>query len=207
MGALVAWLATVLGVVGGAVGLLDSFGANDSVREWILSLTAGSVALGALATLAVREVALRRQSKFVSILSHLERASYQIRDLRIFLNNKLKSKVGTQEDLSRARAMIGNVLSTYADAYSILTATRCRTCVKLINVAGESADQVFVFTLARDEYSAIENKSHDRKRAEGKHDKLKDNSDFLRLWDPNVEDDGYYISADLKKRKSTRLVH
>lgn len=201
LGAAFAWVVATLGLIGGAVGLLDSFKANTTVREWVLSLTLAGITIAALLTLAIRELQLNRQSKFVSVLSHLERASDQLRDLRIFLNIKREMGSVTKEDLSRARIMIEDVLSTYADAFSILTSTRCRTCVKLIHVADETPDEVLVFALARDRYSAVENKVHDKKRSEFKLDRLVDNTDYLRLWDPTVEDGGFYLSDDLKKEK------
>jgi len=58
---------------------------------------------------------------------------------------------------------------------------------------------VFIFTLARDRRSAKENKSNDKKREEGKHDKLSANSDFLSLWDPQKDDPGYFFSEDLRQ--------
>ena len=106
-----AWTVTALGLIGGSIALLDSLGANTTIREWVLSLALAIIAIGALLTLAIREMKLTRRSKLVSVLSHLERASDLLRDLRIFLFRRRDAKSATGEDLSRVRGMIEEVLS------------------------------------------------------------------------------------------------
>src|SRR5690606_4903994 len=135
------------------------------------------LAVTSLGVLGYREFKLSRESKFAHILTHQEQASDILRDLRVFLRKFDTAQPADipQDLLARARNMIGEVLTIYADIYSTLISARCRTCVKLLDVGcadAPSPDELFIFTLARDKVSTRENKSHDRKRAVEGADKL-----------------------------------
>lgn len=204
-----AWLALVVGLIGGIVTLTLSVTESATAKEWILSLSLAAITIVALSALAVLGTQISGHQNFTSTLSLQNQASETLRDLRIFLRESVDD-VGAgnaipRGTLSRAQQIIEEILTVYSNIYSIWTATRCRTCVKLIDVGQRnggtpvSPETVILFTLARDKYSAKEQKKHDKKRADERLDKLNDNSDFLRLWDEEVDDDGFFLSEDLRK--------
>lgn len=195
------WFGTTVGILSGCAALVEYATRNTTTREWVLSMTLGLMTAASLVVLGYREYRLSRRSKFADILTHQEHASEILRDLRLFLRHhaSVPSTQVPDDVLARARGMIGEVLSIYSDIFSILTSTRCRTCVKLIDVGATSPGEVHIFTLARDWLSSKENKNHDRVRAEQKLDKLNGNSDFLQLWDPHVDDEGYYLCNNLTR--------
>ena len=84
------------------------------------------------------------------------------------------------------------MLSIYADVYSMLTSSRCRTCVKMIDVSKDDPEDIAIFTLARDQLSSAENREHDKRRAVNRLDALRDNSDFVQLWVPSSYKDHYF---------------
>jgi hypothetical protein len=200
-GAFLGWLGLVIGILSGAVALVETFTSNTTIKEWVLSSTLVAVALLSLGALAYREYTLARQSKFVSTLAHQQQASGLLRDLRIFLQLHEKPPLLTAQALRQARGMIEEILTIYAEIFSLLTSTRCRTCIKLTDVHSEIPDNVLVFALARDKLSANENRLHDKDRADNSRDKLKDNSDFLRLWDPKLQEGVNFFCNNLPKEE------
>ena len=108
-------IGTIVTVLGGGVGLLDSFKANQSVREWVLSVTLGLTTMIALSVLAWRETRLGRHSRYVATLRQQQEVTEQLRDLRIYLRRfGPGAETPSPEVLARARQMIGDILSIYA---------------------------------------------------------------------------------------------
>lgn len=200
-------IGTIITVLGGGVGLLDSFKANNTVREWVLSVTLGVTTLIALGVLARRETHLGRHSRYVATLRQQQEVTERLRDLRIFLRRfGPAAEAPTLETLARAKRMIEEILSIYAQMYTSLVSARCRTCVKLVNTStrpGErpSADDLLVYTLRRDSISQSEEEESDRVRLQDGEDKLKENSDFLSIFTPKAGDRGFFMSNDLSKEK------
>lgn len=202
------WLALVVGLIAGIATIIQSVGASTTLNETVFSVALAAITIISLGALAYRETRLSGHQNFASTLSLQNHASERLRDLRYFLRKHAAEvsagRAVPSDTLGRVRSMIEEVLTAYSDIYSIWTSTRCRTCVKLIDIkrkGGTTIDpeSVIVFALARDKYSAKENQRHDKDRAERGFDKLQMNSDFLRLWDPEVHDDGYFLSNDLRK--------
>jgi hypothetical protein len=101
---------TIIGVLGGGVGLLDAFSANATTREWVLSITLGATTVYALVALARREKELGRHSRYVATLHQQEKATELLRDLRIYLRRfgeGTSLETPTPEVLARTRNMIG----------------------------------------------------------------------------------------------------
>lgn len=201
-----AWASTALGLAVGLKEIAEMVTTSSSIKEAISSGALAFLAVTSLGVLGYREFKLSRESKFAHILTHQEQASDILRDLRVFLRKFDTADPADipQDLLARARTMIGEVLTIYADIYSILTSARCRTCVKLIDFGSAddpSPHEPFIFTLARDRVSTRENKFHDKRRADERADRLIDNSDFLQLWDSSVDDNGFYISNNLLAEK------
>lgn len=212
------WLAAFIGVVGGSVGLLESFNANTTIREWVLAGALASFALFAIAALVYRdwqmvarerqwtdrERELLRRAQYVTVLGHQDKASRLLRDLVVYMADHQEPPGLTREVMSVARNKLQEILSLYSHVYSTLTGTRCRMCLKLMRTdqAKEvSASNIYIYALARDGVSADECNKKDARRAREKLDKLKNNSDYLKLWDENIDDGGYFFSKDLSKEK------
>lgn len=78
----------------------------------------------------------------------------------------------------------------------------CLKLVELIDIghtAGSNPvtlERISLFALARDRLSATENRVHDKKRIELKIDTIKNNSDFLGLWEKGNR---YFFCHDLRE--------
>lgn len=211
-GAAFAWLAVVIGLIAGCIEISNAVTASVTVREWVLSLALSAIALIAIVTLGFREFSRSKAGRLAKSLPYLTKTSEQLRDLRGYLNvhreNAFNDKTRADEILERARMMISELLSMQADAYSTMTGTNCRSCVKMIEVVNQDAgstftrEDLYVFTLARDGRSEQLNRQHDEKRNKEKQDKLSENSDFLQLWDESAPDPGYFHSNDLMQDKN-----
>jgi hypothetical protein len=201
--ATVATIGSLIGILGGSAGLLDAFKANNTVREWVLSVTLALTTLIALGVLAKRETQLGRHSKYVATLHQQQEVTEQLRDLRIFLRRFGPSaEAPTAEVLARSKKMIEEILTIYAQIFTSLVSARCRMCIKLVNTStprGEkpSPDDFLVYTLRRDTISQSQEEGADTERLRDKVDKLTDNSDFLSLFAPHAGDRGFFFSNDL----------
>jgi len=208
------WLAAAIGVAGGGASLIVGITANISIREWVLSLSLTLIVLIALFTLAYREWSRAKPTRVADTMPNQARASELLRNLHVFLRKKLvQSQRGdaiSSEAIFQARSTIEEILTIYSDIYSIITATRCRLSIKLIDfgeIGSLTAEElnngeiIYVFTLARDSASTRENKNADLKREKEKLDRLIENTDFLSLWDLTHDDTGFFHSADLRSEK------
>ncbi len=207
LGATIGTIGTIIGVLGGGAALLDSFGANTTVREWVLSVTLGLVTVIALFVLAMKERQFSRHSKYVATLHQQEKVTEVLRDLRIYLRRFGRGREApTRDVLAKTRVMAGEILTIYSQIFSSLTGTRCRTCVKLLymppsEATETSVDDILVITFARNSISSNEERTHDERRAAEKLDKLKDNSDFVSLFDPEKSDSGFFLSNNLPNER------
>jgi len=208
------WLAAVIGVAGGGSSLVVGITANSSVREWVLSLTLTLIVLISLLTLAYREWSRAKPTRVADTMPHQARASEILRSLHVFLHkNLMKAQIGgalSSDVIFQARVNIEEILTIYSDIYSIITATKCRLSIKLMDfgeIGSLTAEQlnrgenIHVFTLARDSASTRENKNADAMRENEKLDRLIENTDFLSLWDLTYDDTGFFSSADLRSEK------
>jgi hypothetical protein len=208
VGATIGAIGAIIGVLGGAAGLLDSFKANASVREWVLSVTLALTTVIALIVLARREAQLGRHTKYVATLRQQEEVTERLRDLRIYLRRfGSGEEPPTREVLARARKMVEEILTIYAQIFTSLISARCRTCVKMVNAARApdrkpTADDFIVYILARDTTSHNEEKDHDSRRLRDRLDPLKDNSDFVSLFNPKEGDNGFFLSNDLASEEN-----
>lgn len=208
------WLAAVIGVAGGGSSLVVGITANTGVREWVLSLSLTLIGVIALLTLAYREWSRAKPTRVADTMPAQARASELLRNLHVFLRRTLmRSQCGdalSHDVIFQARAIIEEILTIYSDVYSIITATKCRLSIKLIDfgeIGSMTAEElnrgenIYVFTLARDSASTRENKNADAKRENEKLDQLIENTDFLSLWDLTHDDTGFFHSADLRSEK------
>jgi hypothetical protein len=207
LGAVFAWLSTIIGLLAGGIEISAAITGSHTVREWALSLTLCLIAITCLFVLGYREFYRLGRIRLARTLPYLDALSTSLRDLRSYLNlhsARIRTGQPLQEDvLERSREMLSDILSKEASIFTTMTATSCRACVKLIDVVQPSGSEkltpndIFVFALARDSSAAMANRTHDKKRADEKFDRLAENSDFLKLYDENVDDPGFFLSNDL----------
>lgn len=95
---------------------------------------------------------------------------------------------------NQCKIIIGRILDHFNGIFTSITETRCRSCIKLLY----TTDQMYVYTLARDQGSHQSCSQLDTKRVRGNHDPLKDNPQFARLFS-DAEDVWHFISNDLTK--------
>jgi hypothetical protein len=189
-------------VIGGTAALVQAVVASSGIREWVESLSISAIAVVSLTALAYREVKLSKAARLAHALPHLEEASDKLRDLTNFLKtNVARNRTGqdVQETALRdARNVIEDVLTIYVNMYSVLTSSRCRMCLKLVEFTTNhvTPDGISVFALARDKLSATENREHDKKRKARRIDTINDNSDFLSLWEKGNR---YFFCNDLRE--------
>lgn len=208
------WLAAVIGVAGGGSSLIVGISANATLREWVLSLSLTLIVVIALLTLAYREWTRAKPTRVADTMQNQARASELLRDLHVFLRNRLaqsaRGETLSRDAISQARTCIEEILTIYSDVYSIITATKCRLSIKMIDfseIGSLTADElnmeksIYVFTLARDRSSKRENKNADLQREKEKLDRLIENTDFVSLWDMTRDDGGFFHSPDLRNEK------
>jgi hypothetical protein len=139
LGAAFAWLLTFIGMISGLIQIVQAIDNSQSVREWVAAITLSSITLVTLFVLGYREISHAKASRLAKSLPYLTKTNALLRDLRGFLNVHVGSSKAdarqAEETLQRARDMVSELLSMQADAYSTMTGTSCRSCVKLIEVA------------------------------------------------------------------------
>lgn len=207
LGALVSWLATVIGIVAGLGSLLASMASTETWREFIWGWTLVAIAGIAFTFFALSHFKRAKGRALANTIGQQSHASRILRDTRSFL--RIHARAARQGETGRtwegARSQIEAALTAYANVYSATTGARCRMCVKLIRVRNSTGplppmpSDLFLYALARDSTPATENRVHDQKRSEEYLDALVDNYDFLKLWSPDEADDGVFISDDLRK--------
>lgn len=200
------WLSATLAIIGlitGIAGLVPVFTTSKPAHELAQSIALAAITVVVLGYMAVREYAFSRRGRLASTVDRQQAASERLRDLCVFLTNSLarkhRSEHVTREDLSRARKMVEEILDEYANIFSLITATRCRACVKLITYHDGKA---YVFALARDRLSSNENRIDDKRREDELLDPLEENTDFYQLFDPKSRDTGYFFSNNLPAEDS-----
>ncbi|MGH6868162.1 MAG: hypothetical protein ACREDA_04655, partial [Methylocella sp.] len=116
-----AWLVTVIGVIGGTVCLVHAEADNSTVREWVESLGLLAITGVSLCALALREMTGSRIELLVNTLPLQETASEKLRDLRNFLSMHVaimrKGEFVQRTVLAQARRVIEDFLSIYAGMY------------------------------------------------------------------------------------------
>jgi hypothetical protein len=208
------WLAALIGVAGGGTSLIVGITANTTIREWVLSLSLTLIVVIALLTLAYREWSRAKPTRVADTMQNQARASELLRDLHVFMRKKLaqsrSGEVVSSETILQAKASIEEILNVYSNIYSIITATKCRLSIKMVDFGdiglfssseANIGEHIYVFTLARDTSSTRENKNADLKREKEKLDQLIKNTDFLSLWDMEHDDTGFFHSPDLRAEK------
>lgn len=211
LGSLVAWVATVIGIIGGGAGLLAGITQEQSTQHLIWAVALAAIAIVSFGVFAVSHMWRSRAQAIANTIGQQALASDLLRETRNFLRihaiSKRQGHNVPADVLGRARQRIQDVLTAYADVFSSTVGARCRMCIKLIRIKPTMGDEIpaeddfYIYALARDELSASENKRHDKKRNEEYLDALNANSDFLGLWSQDIADDGIFFSGDLRSEK------
>ena len=141
-----------------------------------------------LATLFVwREVVFSRKARFAESTKNIHACVHSIRDAHKSIDKK---------DKEQALANLTKSLDALSVAFSIITGTHCRACIKIIvvkrsNHSGEN-DNVVVST----ETLVRNSSSYSNKNQSAKSSPISDNTDFNVIF---TDDEKYYLCNDLTK--------
>lgn len=178
---------------GGAIFYASITEAKDEASV-IYAATLSFITLFLLVAIFIREVSVVRRRRIASSVSRQADAFERLQTVWSVLHRRPREK----RSLEIARSILQEVLTQYAFVYGSIAQNRCRFCIKLIEfIDGE----YYVYTLARDRVSARENRHDDAKRQRDRVDPLNGNSDFVKLWSPELTDEGFFYSKDLAREK------
>ncbi len=140
-----------------------------------------------------------------------------IRDVHHYLERCNNTSDPTKFNKEKFRKMLVTALTALSNAYTTATAVRCRTCLKLIGLTknhpsgnnGQSLDNYYVQSFARDMVSA-EQKKHDDENENEKHivGKNTDFSDLAEMrrnyfFEGNVWGGDHYRNTSFPEHKPT----
>ncbi len=203
-------LALTFSVIGAGGVILASQYKGQPVEKIILSSSLALVAILSLVWVAYRTFTSGRKEKYANITVKYRAIFDRMRDMTVELYNASQAQPYSADSLKLSVEKTTTVLDDLASIYSMLTGTRCRAALKVVNSDGE---KVWVHTLARDRVSTEENRISDEDRANKKYDELNENEDFEHLFNKNRSDKGYYFNNNLmssrsqNKYKSTSLLY
>lgn len=210
LGALVGWVATAIGIISGGAAILAGLEGYQSARELIWGVALSAIAIVSFAAFALQRMSREPARVVADTMAQQAQASDILRDAcNLLAKHVPKKRDGAAippDVLTRARDSVQSALSVYADVFSATTGARCRLCVKLVrrrlgDVPVPTANDLFVYCLARDALSAKENKKHDKQRKDKWLDPLSANSDFLELWANEESDEGVFFCGDLRRER------
>lgn len=206
LGAMVAWVATLVGLVSGSATIILLVWDTGGMRELVQAATLSSITIIAFIALAVQNFRRTYADTFVRNIGELTRAAEIQRKINTLLENLIEQceeeSKPQKKDTDRIMHLFRELLTIYATIYSSITGTRCRFCIKLIRPSDDhtgAVQEFYLYSLARDAASFEEEKQHDRIRDQKSIDALRNNTDFLKLWDPSQPSENYFISDDLSK--------
>lgn len=133
--------------------------------------------------------AYSRKARYAEAMHCLHKVNHCTRDLQAYLDRCGRTPAAYDKD--HFDAALTEILTHINTAFSIVTATTNRTCVKLL--AGPANDQ-FLKTLRRDLASAIECKKADLN--EGEEHKVSKNTEYQEII---ASGEGLYYCEDLRK--------
>ena len=142
-----------------------------------------------LATLFVwREIVFSRKARFAESTKNIHACVHSIRDAHKFIDKKDKEQ--TLDSLTKS-------LDALSVAFSIITGTHCRTCIKIIVVkrSNHDSDNVVVST----ETLVRNSSSYSNKNKVTTSSPISDNTDFNVIF---TDDEKYYLCNDLTKELS-----
>lgn len=152
-----------------------------------------------------REFYLARKQKYANITPHYASISLHASRLSTDLiddiahtrrernhNTKVTDEVFSEK--------IGRILDDFAAMFDLLTATKCRTSIKVVvRPPTSDTNEAHVFCFARDHTSSVSNKISDIKRAKENFDLISSNTDFQSLLFNEGPSQDHYINNNIHK--------
>jgi hypothetical protein len=132
--------------------------------------------------LLFREITRIRKEKYANIqhdlhdIQHIARDQHTLFDL---MQDRTEENLKLQSHLVQRN--LQDCLNSFASALSIVTGTKCRAAIKMIE-PGANPEKPVVFTYMRDIDSERHTKSDDQNRKADGSDLLEDNSDFVSVF-------------------------
>jgi hypothetical protein len=184
----------ILGAVGYWVFLFFSpSGSNQSTRELWLTLFFGLYFVIILIAFLGVSIVNGKKARYAEANKMLHEAMHASRDAYRYLvwcNDDSKKTVQFNEETFRAK--LQQCLTAMAGAFSLVTGVSCRTCIKTLGLNKDTAEGIFVTTLARDGISA--KKCEDKDCQEGKQHWLLKNTDFRLIFYKRIR---YFFCGNL----------
>ncbi len=109
--------------------------------------------------------------------------------LGIILNKADTDKIQIEQNII-------SMLDLLTEYYKHSTGKKCRACIKTIH--SDDGKKLYLATLARDSNTLEKKKDTDSVNVTERKDSLEGNSDFHFLWNPALQDEGYFFSNDLQ---------
>jgi hypothetical protein len=187
----------VFGVIGSGGVLLSSIFQNGDWPLIIASMTLSCMALLLLSWTVYYTYSTSRKEKYANISEKYNSISVKLRDIHVHLAEMFhtsQNRIVLEKSLILATAHLASAMDQIAALYSMITGTRCRSAIKVVQRDGEN---IWVHALVRDEISASENLISDKERNEKRFDRIEANADFNLLFDPTKRDQGFYLNNDL----------
>lgn len=192
------FLNVLFGLSAGAILFSSSLGASKPTELIIQSGALALIAFAALFAVIIREVQHARHRTFANTLTFRTSAREKLSNLDAFTSwltdNANSGTPPSDIHFGQFRALLEDIITEYRNVFTQMTGKNCRLCIKVIDVSTETP---IVHTLIRDHESAKLNKNNDLERSNKLIDKLENNTDFIRLFDSKIDDQGYYFSNDL----------
>ncbi|MEG3620268.1 hypothetical protein V5T82_17525 [Magnetovibrio sp. PR-2] len=199
LGRVVTNTAAMFGITTGVAWLISVFAVDRTHELLVQSSALALIALLSVLALIIVGVQIAPGKQVVNALSDFDKASVSLRDFHSFVLYCLENPNGdVDRNIEVARNLLTDALDVYSHVFSNVTGTRCRLCIKMFY---EHKGKQHVYTLARDWSSWRQYSQDDKVRYETHHDVLELNTDFLMLYDPAVNDKGYFYSPNLEKHE------
>lgn len=147
----------------------------------------------------IREWSRLRKERYANIFDKLQAIGAALKDSNTFLAQQTLEPMREVAQFSQLfRRDIVEVLDSFAEIFSMVTGTVCRTSIKSILV---DSSKLYVYTFARDTESMKVNAKLDKDRLDQKLDELRENEDFYSIFEERRE---FFIENDLPNRRGYR---
>jgi len=189
------------------VALLSGYGLRflGASESWSQMIDRAVISIGFFVLLLggiYREISRIRKEKYANVQEDIHGIQHVIRDQMTIL--KLMEDLSIEDRKLHAhivRANLQECLNRLAAIFTLLTGTKCRSTIKMIE-PGASTDQPVVFTFMRDVDSERFFDSDDRARRDSGADLLADNTDFSVVFGESGE--RWFFCNDLPSRTNYR---
>lgn len=181
----------------GGFELLSHFFKATDARTIAAQFYVVGTAIILLTIVVVREKTAGRKEKYANVTSYLHTINQLVKEISLYIHNHRPASKATYAEYvafsEHCKQKFGLVLDQLNLVFASLTSTKCRTSIKLVY---EIEKEAYYYTLARDAGCWSQCLETDNRRVDTNHDPLKKNSQFLKIFDANI-DTYHYLSNDI----------